>query len=134
MLALFASGCAEEGETTTISTDEGEIEVTVPEDADESCPVGTSWQATNPQTGETVSMVVVGTEVVDSIEMCKAVYESTIPEDEVARVEYLWSEDPEAFMWTAYDSSGNVVSEMSMRDGMITIVGEDGTVIEYSTE
>lgn len=133
MLALLASGCAGD-ESTTISTDEGKIEITVPEDSDESCPVGTSWQATNPQTGETVSMVIVGTEVVDGVRMCKAVYESTRIEDEIVRIEYLWSEDPEAFIWTAYDISGNVVSEMAMKDGKITIVAEDGTVVEYSVE
>lgn len=68
-IAVAASGCSD-SETTTYETEEGEeIEVTST-NGDDWCPVGSSWTSSNPNTGEQVSMVVTGKEVVDGVEMC----------------------------------------------------------------
>ena len=34
-------------------------------------------------------------------------------------------------MWIAYDSSGNVVSKIIVKDGKMTVVNEDGNVVEF---
>lgn len=132
LLTLIAAGCTEK-DSTTISTSDGDVDIeySVPEDADDEwCPVGTTWQASNPQTGEMASMEIVGTETVDGITLCKAVME-TNTEGEIAKMEYLWSEDDETFKWTYYDAAGNIVSQMSMKDGVMTMTDEEGIVVEY---
>ena len=134
---IFAagSGCSEDSETESSPEDSGEeeemnVEITSTGDSDEWCPVGASWQATNPQTGETVTMEVKGTEVVDGVVMCRAVYQSNVEDEEVSEVEYLWSEDGETVIWTAYDTSGNMVYKFSMEEGKITVIDEEGEVRE----
>ncbi len=132
LFALITAGCTEK-DTTTISTSDGDVDisVSVPEDSeDEWCPVGASWDAANPETGEAMSMDIVSTETVDGIEMCKAVLE-TNTDDEIAKMVYLFSEDGETFEWTYYDASGNIVSQMSMKDGKMTMIDEEGNVVEY---
>ncbi|QIB92948.1 hypothetical protein FQU78_16300 [Methanosarcina mazei] len=96
------------------------------------CAVGSSWKSTNPQTGEEVEMKITGMETVDGIPMCKAVYETNIDDEDFSKIEYIWSENGETYFWTAYDKSGEVVSEMSMKDGKMKIVDEEGNVMEYS--
>ena len=76
-------------------------------------------------------MEIVGTETVDGATLCKAVME-TNTEDKIAKMEYLWSEDGETIKWTYYDAAGNVVSQMSMNDGVMTIVDEKGNEVEYA--
>lgn len=95
------------------------------------CPVGSSWKSTNPQTGEEVIMKIMGTETVDGVPMCKAVSETNLEDEEFSKIEYLWSESGETYFWTAYDMSGEIVSKMSMKDGNMKIVDEEGNVMEY---
>ncbi len=131
-IALAASGCSD-SETTTYETEEGEeIEVTST-NGDDWCPVGSSWTSSNPNTGEQVSMVVTGKEMVDGVEMCQAEFNSNNPEDEIARIEYMWSEDGEIFSWKYFDENENLVSEMSMKDGTMTMVDEEGNVNTITT-
>ncbi len=130
LFALITAGCTEK-DSTTISTSDGDVDisVSVPEDSeDEWCPVGASWDAANPETGETSSMEIIGTETVDGVEMCKAVLE-TNTDDEIAKMVYLFSEDGETFEWTYYDAAGNIISQMSMKDGMMTMIDEEGNVV-----
>ena len=132
LFALITSGCTDK-DSTTISRSDGDVDisVSVPEDSeDEWCPVGASWEAANPQTGEATSMDIVSTETVDGVEMCKAVLE-TNTDDEIAKMVYLFSEDGETFEWTYYDAAGNIVSQMSMKDGKMTMIDEEGNVVEY---
>jgi hypothetical protein len=150
--AIFAasSGCSENSEeeinvpeeSVEISEEEvsvegaGEEEVKVKMvstgNSGEWCPAGSSWKTTNPQTGEEVTMKIVGTETIDGVPMCKAVYETNLEDEEFSKVEYLWSENGKTYFWTAYDRSGEIVSEMSMKDGNMRIVDEEGNVMEYS--
>ncbi|WMW22624.1 membrane-binding protein [Methanolobus mangrovi] len=135
VLSLAVSGCSDkETSTVTIEDEDGqEYEVTYTEGTDdENCPVGSVWTTTNPNTGEVVSMEIVGKEVINGIEMCQAVYETdTADENGIVKVEYLWSnENEETFMWTAYDEDGNMVSEMKAMDGKITMSDSEGVVME----
>lgn len=133
LVALSASGCSED-ETTKYSTPEGDVEITMHEgEEDNWCPIGTTVNMANPNSGDMASMEVVGKENIDGIEMCKAVVEVVAEEeDDVARIEYTWSEDGETFLWKSYDSSGNLVSEAKMKDGKMTITDEEGNVMEMS--
>jgi hypothetical protein len=133
LVALTASGCSDD-ETTTYSTPEGDVEVTVHEGEDNDwCPVGTTVNMANPNSGEMASMEVVGKETIEDIEMCKAVVEVVAEEEgDVARIEYMWSEDGETFFWKSYDSSGNLVSEVKMKDGKMTMTDEEGNVMEMT--
>ncbi|AAM03882.1 hypothetical protein [Methanosarcina acetivorans] len=151
--AIFAvsSGCSDNSEEDTnvpeesieeVNEEEASAEDTENEenvevemvsgDTSNWCAVGSSWKSTNPQTGEEVTMEIVGTETVDGVLMCKAVYETNVEDEDVSSIEYLWSEDGATYFWTAYDSSGDVISEMSMKDGKMKIVDEEGNVMEYS--
>lgn len=132
LIAVAASGCGDK-DTTTYETEDGqEVEVTTTEDQDGWCPVGTSWKTSNPTTGEEVSMVYTGTREVDGIQMCVMEYTSNNPDDEVARVEYVFSEDSERFSWKSYYANGTVQSEMTMKDGKMTMIDEKGQVTEFN--
>lgn len=131
LIAVAASGCGDK-DTTTYETEDGqEVEVTT-ENEDDWCPVGTSWKTSNPTTGEEVSMVYTGTREVDGIQMCVMEYTSSNPDDEVAKVEYMFSEDSETFSWKSYYANGTVQSEMTMKDGKMTMIDENGQVIEFN--
>ena len=149
MCAVFAasSGCSENTEEDMnipeetdetnedeASAEEEDIEVEMESTGGSSdwCAVGSSWKSTNPQTGEEVVMKITGMETVDGIPMCKAVYETNTEDEDFTKIEYMWSENGETYFWTAYDKSGDVVSEMSMKDGKMKIVDEEGNVMEYS--
>lgn len=138
-----SSGCSESGDEEATDTAEEskanfsdgageEVEVKSTGNSDNWCPVGSSWKTANPQTGEEVTMNVVGTETVDGVLMCKAVYETNSQEEDFAKVEYLWSEDGNTFFWTAYDESDKKISEFSMKDGKMKIIDKDGQVTEYT--
>ncbi|WP_094227459.1 membrane-binding protein [Methanolobus psychrotolerans] len=132
LIAVAASGCGDK-DSTTYETDDGQtVEVTTTNE-DDWCSVGSSWTSTT-STGEVVSMVITGSEVIDGVRMCKAEFKSTNPEDDVSRIEYMWSEDGETFSWKYYDTDENLVSEMSLKDGKMTIMDEEGNVqtIEYN--
>ena len=129
-VGLLVSGCGEKDEMTIDYEDEDmKIESNIPEGAeDQWCPAGSSWTETDSNTGEVYSMEVVGTEVINGMNMCHAIYESDEPENGVSKVEYFWSENEENFIMTFYDESGDVVSEMKILDGTTTITAEDGSV------
>ena len=132
LIAVAASGCGDK-DTTTYETEDGqEVEVTT-ENEDDWCPVGTSWKTSNPTTGEEVSMVYTGTREVDGIQMCVMEYTSSNPDDEVAKVEYMFSEDSETFSWKSYYANGTVQSEMTMKDGKMTMIDENGQVTEFES-
>ncbi len=133
LIAVAASGCGDK-DTKTYETEDGQkVEVTTGDEEDW-CPVGTSWKTSNPTTGEEVSMVYTGTKEVDGTNMCVMEYTSTNPEDEVARVEYLFSEDGETFSWKSYYMNGTVQSEMTMKDGKMTMIDQNGQITEYGSE
>lgn len=147
-LVLAASGCSgtkeketSPGETNSTVEETENLKADVTENLEaeiaeedsedgEWPPVGTSWKSTNPD-GETISMVITGIEVVDGVEMCKAVYESNGENEEFAKVEYLWSKNGEKVIWTAYDKEGNVVYKYNMDGGKITGINKDGQTFEY---
>jgi uncharacterized lipoprotein NlpE involved in copper resistance len=138
VLSLAVSGCSDKEDSNIKFEDEdgNEYEVTYNEgSADDNCPVGTVWTLSNPGSGELVTMEVIGTRVVEGIEMCHAVYETSVPdEDGTVRMEYLWSnEDDESFIWTAYDKDGNILSEMKAMKGKVTMTDNEGNVMEFST-
>ncbi len=130
LFTLIATGCTDK-DSTTISTSDGDVDISVnvPEGSEnEWCPIGMTWDVANPQTGETLSMEVVATETVDGVEMCKAVLEID-SDDEIAKMVYLFSEDGETFEWTYYDADGNILSQMSMKNGEMTMTDEEGNVV-----
>lgn len=45
----------------------------------------------------------------------------------------MWSEDGEVFSWKYFDENENLVSEMSMKDGTMTMVDEEGNVNTITT-
>ncbi|MBN2488966.1 MAG: membrane-binding protein [Methanosarcinaceae archaeon] len=133
LVALTASGCSDD-KTSKYSTPEGDVEVTVHEgEEDDWCPVGTKIDMANPNNGEMASMEIVGKETIDGIEMCKAVVEMVAEEEnDVARLEYMWSEDRDTFYYRSYDSSNHLITEMIMKDGKMTMTDEEGNVMEMN--
>lgn len=85
----------------------------------------------NPQTGESMSMEIVGTEVIDGVTLCKAVVETDPVVEDIAKMECLWSEEGDMVIWTSYDASGNVKSKMTIIDGAMTITDENGEVMNF---
>jgi hypothetical protein len=122
----------EEGSAEAAEEEEVKVEMVSTGDSSDWCAVGSSWKTTDPQTGEEVTMKITGTETIDGVPMCKAVYETNLEDEDFSKVEYMWSETGETYFWTAYDRSGEIVSEMSMKDGKMKIVDEEGNVMEYS--
>jgi uncharacterized protein YceK len=134
LIAVAASGCGDK-DTTTIETDEGQtVEVTTDQDnQDDWCAVGTSWKMSDPKTGQEASWEITGSEVIDGVEMCKAEYNTNNPDDEVAKMEWMWSEDNERVSWIYYNATGDVVYKMETKDGKTTIVDENGQVTEFES-
>ncbi|WP_244603378.1 hypothetical protein [Methanococcoides sp. NM1] len=132
-ITMVAAGCAgNDAETTTYTDDDVEVTLTTPEDAEgQWCPVGSTWDAVNPQTGESMSMEIVGTEVIDGVTLCKAVVEIDPVVEDIVKMEYLWSEEGDMVIWTSYDASGNVISKMTIIDGAMTITDENGEVMNF---
>lgn len=135
--AIFAAscGCSENSEEETNVPEEA-VEVTETEasagDSSDWCAVGSSWKSTNPLTGEEVTMKITGMENIDEIPMCKAVYETNVGEEDYSKIEYIRSEDGETYFWTAYNASGGIVSEISMKGGKMKMTDKEGNVLEYS--
>ena len=129
LIAVAASGCGDKNSTTS-ETGNGQQTQT---SAGNWCPVGTSWKMANPTTGEEVSMVYTGTKEIDGVVMCVMEYKSTNPQDKVARVEYMFSNDSKIFSWKSYYANDTVMSEMTVKDGNTTLIDEKGTVTTYST-
>jgi|GEM_PF-1938023 len=129
-LVMMASGCGEkDGSTMTYEENGVTVENNIPEGSkDQWCPVGSSLTVSDPNTGEAYSMEIIGTEMVDGMRMCHAVYEANEPQEDISSVEYFWSENEENFIMIFYDSSENIVLEMKILDGTTTITSEDGSV------
>jgi len=109
-----------------------DISVNVPEGSEnEWSPVGMTWDAANPQTGEVISMEIIGTETVDGVEMCKAVFE-TNTDSVITKMVYLFSEDSETIEWKHYDAAGNIVWQMSMKDGNMIMTNAYGNLESYA--
>ncbi|MEL4304757.1 hypothetical protein [Methanococcoides sp. LMO-2] len=131
-ITMIAAGCSgDDSETTTYTDDEYEVTVTTPTDAEnEWCPVGTVVTMQDPE-GQTMEMEVVGTEVVNGVTLCKAIVEIDNSDEDIAKVEYLWSEEAEMMIWTSYNDAGDVVSKMTMIDGVMTVTDETGQVMTF---
>jgi hypothetical protein len=136
VLSLAASGCSDK-ETVTVQDEDGnDVEITYTEGSeDEACPAGSTMTMMNPNTGEGMVMEVVGTEVVEGVEMCHMVAEIDVASDDnVARME-MYSpidESDESFIMIYYDEDGNVLSEMKLMDGKMTMTDENGETFEMS--
>ncbi len=132
LFTLLTAGCTEKDSTTT-STSDGEMDISfnVPEGSEnEWCPVGMTVDIANPQTGETISMEIVGIETVDGVEMCKSFIDPNT--DGVnAKMTYMFSEDGETVEWMYYDANGNIISQMSVKDGTMTMTDMMGNVNSY---
>ncbi|MBP1908999.1 hypothetical protein [Methanolobus bombayensis] len=137
VLALAVSGCSEKEEAITVQGDDGEeVDITYTEGAeDKVCPVGSTITMTDPNSGESMVMEVIGTEVVEGVEMCHTVAEMNVAaDDEVARMEMYTpiDENDDSFIMTYYDKDGNVLSEMKLMDGKMTMTDENGETFEMS--
>ncbi|WMW24781.1 hypothetical protein RE474_11960 [Methanolobus sediminis] len=136
VLSLAVSGCSDKEETITIQDDEGNnVDITYTEGSeDEVCPVGSTVTMSNPNTGESMVMEVIGTEVIDGIEMCYMVAEINAEDEQVSRMEMYTpiNEDDESFIMTYYDEDGNVLSEMKFMDGKMTVTDENGETFEMT--
>jgi len=132
LFTLLTAGCTEK-DSTTISTSDGEMDISfnVPEGSEnEWCPVGMTVDIANPQTGETISMEIVGIETVDGVEMCKSFIDPNT--DGVnAKMTYMFSEDGETVEWMYYDTNGNIISQMSVKNGTMTMTDILGNVNSY---
>ena len=100
--------------------------------SDNWCSVGSSWNTVNPQTGEEASMKITGIETIDGIPMCKAVYETNTKDEKYSKLEYFWSQDGKTSLWNAYDISGKKISEVSMKEGKMRMIDENGKVTEIT--
>jgi hypothetical protein len=134
VFALAVSGCTGSNDDTVTYEEDGvKYEYSASGDREgDWCPVGSSWSLSNPS-GEVVSMEITGSEVIDGVRMCKAEFNSNNPDDEYAKIDYMWSENSERFSWKYYDADGNLVSEMTLKDGKMRFVAEDGTITEVNT-
>jgi hypothetical protein len=101
---------------------------------DEVCPVGSTMTMSNPNTGEGMVMEIVGTEVIEGVEMCHMVADIKAEDEEIARMEMYTpiNEDDESFIMTYYDEDGNVLSEMKFMNGKMTMTDENGETIEMT--
>lgn len=75
------------------------------------CPTGDSFEYTEPETGERVSLVYEGIVTQDGRDVCKAVWETDNPDDEVARMEYYFDEEGTYTRIVSYDAQGNIIDD-----------------------
>jgi hypothetical protein len=136
VLSLAVSGCSDKEETITIQDEEGnDVDITYTEGSeDEVCPVGSTMTMSNPNTGEGMVMEIVGTEVIEGVEMCHMVADIKAEDGEVAKMEMYTpiNDDDESFIMTYYDEDGNVLSEMKFMNGKMTMTDENGETIEMT--
>ena len=134
LIAVAASGCGDK-DTETYETEDGQtVEITTDqEDQDNWCSVGSSWKTSDPKTGQEASWEITGSEVIDGVEMCKAEYNTNNPDDEITKIEWMWSEDNERVSWIYYSATDDVVYKMETKDGKTTIVDENGQITEYES-
>jgi hypothetical protein len=75
------------------------------------CNTGESTQWTNPETGERVSLTINGTTTHEGKDVCVGSWATSNPDGDVARVQYMYTEDGSYTRWVSYDANGNVVNE-----------------------
>jgi len=123
ILAITSLGCIGFDKTEgTIKTGEGEIEYSVPEGSEnEWCAVGSSIKMSDGSTGG-MTWEVVGKEVIDGIEMCKMEMKTTFEDEENFRMVMLYSKDDSIVITKTYDSSDNLIKEMTVNEGDDTII------------
>ena len=121
-------------ESTNNSGGKTETKIVSTGNSDDWCRVGSSVSQENPNTHQMESMKITGIETVDEIPMCKAVYESNVNDNNYTRLEYLWSQDEKTIQSTAFDKSGNKISEFSIKNGTVRMVDKDGKETEFSTQ
>jgi hypothetical protein len=109
---VLLSGC-----TGSIPGVGGETTTTTTSASGDWCPEGQTTRFASPQTGEQVSMEVEGIVTHDGREVCKAVWQTNQPENEVAKMEMYYSEDDSYQKIVTYDENGNVVDEVVMTGG-----------------
>jgi hypothetical protein len=136
ILAITSLGCMDSDKTEgTIKTGDVEVEYSVSEDSeDEWCPVGSSFKMSDLSTGGMASWEVVGTEYIDGIEMCKMAIESSEEDGESYKSEIYYSQDDSIIITITYDSSGNVINKMTMKEDGMTIEDGDGNIISGFTQ
>ncbi|MDD3043406.1 MAG: hypothetical protein PHW56_10830 [Methanosarcinaceae archaeon] len=131
---MLAAGCLENGTNVSISGNDTEIEINLPETGEDIwCQAGTHIQVKNPTSNRALDMTIVGTEEFEGETLCKAVLE-TSGEEGGSKFEYLWSEDKNTSVWISYDSEGNVTGKLIKKEGTTTIVDGAGRVIEFRKE
>jgi hypothetical protein len=132
LIAVAASGCGDK-DTTTYETEDGQTVEVSTDNEEDWCSVGTSWKMANPTTQEEVSWEITGSEIIDGVRMCKAEYNINNPTDDIAKMEWMWSENSEWVVWTYYNATGDVIYSMETKDGKTTIVDENGQVTEFQS-
>ena len=131
ILAITSLGCMDSDKTEgTVKIDDVKVEYSVSEDSEDKwCPVGSTFKMSDPSSGDMASWEVVGTEDIDGIEMCKWVMETTDEDGESFRMEMYHSEDDNIVITITYDSSGNLVSKMTMKDDSMIVEDGEGNII-----
>lgn len=133
IIAAFLSfGCTDkEGTSLSISNNETEINVSLPESGEGSwCPAGSHLQVKDPTTGKSLDLTITGTEKFENKTLCKA-YVETGTEGNTSRFEYMWSEDKNTTVWTKYGRDGNLSVRFINVDGKKTIVDGAGRKLEF---
>ena len=139
-LVLSVSGCTGDdegtaGESVSFEEEGVQYEASIPADAEgQWCPVGSTIQTEDPQTGQTYNVNIIGIEDVNGIEMCHATAEFDEPQNGVYSLDYFWSEDHENVLMTFYDADGLVVSEMKVLDGQVSISAANGFSMEFDED
>ncbi len=137
LVVLSASGCTEDKEDTVDEvTDIGDENSVDAADFSENtegqwCPVGSTIQTSDPQTGQAYTVDIVGKETIEGIEMCHATAELDESENGVSSLEYFWSEDEENMIMKFYDDQNTVISEMRVVDGKVSINAANGFSMEF---
>lgn len=78
------------------------------------CSADASTQFSNPQTGEMVSLEIVGLIEQDGRTVCKGVW--TANTGDVRRMELYWNEDESYRKMITYDQAGEVINEVVIND------------------
>ena len=135
ILAITSLGCMDSDKTEgTIKTGDGEIEYSISGDSEDKwCAAGSSFKITDPSTGEIAAWEIVGTEVINGIEMCKMVIHATDENGDIFKTETYHSQDDSIIITIAYDSSGNVANKMTLTDNSMAMEDGDGNIISEYT-
>ena len=129
---LLASGCmGEDGTKLTISGNDNEINISLPEQAEGNwCPVGSQVQVKTPIIGKALNMKITGTEEFENKTLCRAMIE-TGSEENTTRYEYMWSQDKNTTVWTKYGEDGNLSIRYIYADGKKTIIDGAGRTFDF---